>query len=82
MDNQCGRIIGGIYIVLSSALSDESARAAHDALFSLSESPLIKPEDQRVYKMIAEAATCGIDELAEENERMGPRFQVITGGAA
>jgi hypothetical protein len=80
MDNQCGRIIGGIYIALSSALSEEAAQAAHDVLFSLSESPLIRPEDQRIYKMIVSAATGDIDELNAEIER--PRFEVITGGAA
>jgi hypothetical protein len=84
MDNQCGRIIGGIYIALSSALSEESAQAAHDVLHSLGESPLIRPEDRRIYNMIVDAATRDIDELKAENEKVErqPRFEVITGGAA
>jgi hypothetical protein len=73
--NAMGRCLGGIYISGCSALTDEGAQLAHEHLHQLSESPLIRPEDRRVYRAIFDAPFAPI-----EDER--PRFEVITGGAA
>jgi hypothetical protein len=80
MDNATARIIGGVYIAICTAMTDESAKLAHDVLFGFADNPEIRPEDRRVYRLIAESATRPVDELEEENAR--PRFEVITGGAA
>jgi hypothetical protein len=84
--NYVGRCLGGIYIALCSALTDEGAQLAHEHLHQLSESPHIRPEDRRVYQIIFDCATRPIDEQAEElehNELVEQRrahFELITGG--
>jgi hypothetical protein len=77
--NAMGRCLGGIYVSLCSALTDEGAQLAHEHLHLLSESPLIRPEDQRVYRAIFDCATRPIDD-SEENEEPQRRFEVIQGG--
>jgi hypothetical protein len=74
MDNATARVVGGIYIALLAAVSDEGARLANDVLFGLAGSPIINPVEARIYRLIAESAS------AESNER--PQLEVITGGAA
>jgi hypothetical protein len=74
MDNATARVMGGIYIALCAALSDEGARLANDVLFGLADSSIINPADARIYRLIAESASTQSDER--------PRFEVITGGAA
>jgi hypothetical protein len=49
-------------------------------LHQLSESPLIRPEDRRVYRAIFDCATRPIDKLAEEDEQPQRRFAIIEGG--
>jgi len=80
--NAMGRCLGGIYISLCSALTDEGARLAHEHLHQLSESPLIRPEDRRVYRAIVDCATRPIDDSVEEDEQPRPRLEIIQGGAA
>jgi len=74
-----GRCLGGIYISLCSALTDEGAQLAHEHLRQLGESPLIRPEDRRVYRAILDCATRPIIE-GEEDEQPQHRFEVIRGG--
>jgi hypothetical protein len=76
--NAMGRCLGGIYISLCSALTEEAAELAHEHLRQLSESPLSRPEDQRVYGAIVDCATRPIDEA--DNEPPRRRFEVIQGG--
>lgn len=74
-----GRCLGGMYVALCSALTDEGAELAHEHLRQLSESPLIRPEDRRVYQAIFDCAARPIDnDIAQQR----PRFEVIQGGAA
>jgi len=80
--NAMGRCLGGIYISICSALTNEGAQLAHEHLRQLSESPLIRPDDQRVYAAIFDCATRPIDELDESEPRQRPHLEVITGGAA
>jgi len=80
--NAMGRCLGGIYISLCSALTDEGAQLAHEMLHQLSESPLIRPEDRRVYRAIYDCASRPTIEMPEENEPYRRRLEVITGGAA
>jgi hypothetical protein len=85
--NHVGRCLGGIYIALCSALTDEGAQLAHEHLHQLSESPHIRPEDRRVYQIIFDCATRPIEEQAAEvyanefAEQKRGRFEVIQGGS-
>jgi hypothetical protein len=80
--NAMGRCLGGIYVSLCSALTDEGAQLAHEHLHQLSESPLIRPEDRRVYRAIFDCVARPVEDLAEEEEQPKHRFEIITGGAA
>ena len=83
--NHVGRCLGGIYIALCSALTDEGAQLAHEHLRQLSESPHIRPQDRRVYQIIFDCATRPIDQAEEvyanelANQRRH-RLQIIEGG--
>jgi hypothetical protein len=79
--NAMGRCLGGIYVSLCSALTDEGARLAHETLHQLSESPLIRPEDRRVYAAIFDCTNRRI-KGDDEFETKRPCLTVITGGAA
>jgi len=61
MDNATARVLGGIYVAITSALTDEGARLAHDVLFDLAASPNIRPEDRHIYGLIVESASRPID---------------------
>jgi hypothetical protein len=74
MDNATARVMGGIYIALLAAVSDEGARLANDVLYGLADSPIINPVDARIYKLIADSAS------QEASER--PQLELVTGGAA
>jgi len=52
-----GRLLGGIYVAITSAISEEEAMVADRVLFDLAASPRIRPEDQRIYQLIAECAS-------------------------
>lgn len=80
--NAMGRCLGGIYISLCSALTDEAAQLAHETMHQLSESPLIRPEDQQVYRAIFDCATRPLEEVEDEEDKQRPRFEVINGGNA
>src|SRR6516165_10906950 len=79
--NAMGRCLGGIYVSLCSALTDEGAQLAHEHLHLLSESPLIRPEDRRVYAAIFDCTNRRI-KGDDEFETKRPCLTVITGGAA
>jgi hypothetical protein len=42
--NDIPRIVGGVYLALTAALTDEGARLANDVLFDLSESADVRPD--------------------------------------
>ena len=75
MDNATARVIGGIYMALSAALSSEGKRLANDVLFDLAESPNVNGNDARIYRAIAETASG--EPLPERQD-----FAVISGGLA
>jgi hypothetical protein len=72
-----GRCLGGIYVSLCSALTDEGAQLAHEHLYQLSDSPLIRPEDRHVYRAIFDCATRPI---LDEHEQRRQDFCIIEGG--
>jgi hypothetical protein len=79
--NTLGRLLGGIYIALKSAMPEECAAIAHEILFSFSESPDVRPEDRRVYAAIFDCTNRRI-KGDDEFETKRPCLTVITGGAA
>jgi hypothetical protein len=48
-----GRICAGIYIALTEALPEETAALAHQVMFDLAESPHLRPDDRKIYYLIA-----------------------------
>ena len=88
MDNSTARIIGGCFIALCSALGEEVARAASDTLYRWADSPDFRPDDRRIYGLIADAASRPVEELREENDRFDwleanprPNLRVVGGTA-
>jgi hypothetical protein len=86
MDNSIARIVGGLYIALCSALGEDTAQAAHDVLYGFADNPDFCPEDRRIYKLIADAASRPVDELRAENDRYAwleanprPNLRVVGG---
>ncbi len=59
--DEIGRLLGGIYIAVTSTLSAEEARVADGVLFDLAASPRIHGEDRRIYRLIAESASIDTD---------------------
>src|SRR6516164_6799812 len=82
MNNETARVMGGIYIAICSALSPEGVEMANDVLFGFANNPEVRPEDRRIYGLIAEAAGRPIEELRAEVEQYERQssFEVITGG--
>jgi hypothetical protein len=85
MENMIGRLLGGIYIALKSALPDENAEIAHEILFRFSENPEVRPEDRRIYRLIAQSASRPTEEIVAENEEFDrqqshPQLKIINGG--
>lgn len=68
-------LLGGIYIAISAALSNEGIALANDVLFDLSKNPTFGPEEANIFRLIADAAT-----LKDEPETARHGFQVIDGG--
>jgi hypothetical protein len=88
MDNSTARIIGGCFIALCSALSEEVAQAATDVLHHWADNPEFHPEDRRVYQCIANAASRDFDKLRAELDRFAwleanprPALRVVGGTA-
>jgi hypothetical protein len=86
MDNSIARIIGGCFIALCSALGEDAAQAAHDVLFGFADNKDFRPEDRRIYRLIADAASRPVDELRAENARFAwleanprPALRVVGG---
>jgi hypothetical protein len=75
MDNATARVMGGVYLALCTALSEEGARLAHDVLYGLADSPLIRREDARIYRLIAGCASGDIGEPEAEL----PRLRIVGG---
>jgi hypothetical protein len=57
MDDQTARVIGGIYIAFSSALTDEGARLVHDTLLGIADHPHTSADDQQIYRTLVDCAT-------------------------
>jgi hypothetical protein len=74
MNDSAARVLGGIYIALCSALSDQSVDLANDILFRFADDPETAPSDARVYRVIAECAG--------RRRSQRPHLELITGGAA
>jgi hypothetical protein len=86
MDTIAARSLGGVFIALCNALSPEAVELACNTLRGFAENPDTRAEDRFIYKTIADAASCPIEELQAENEqfereRQRLRFAVIEGGA-
>jgi len=60
-----GRLLGGFYAAVCSALTDEGAALANETLFQLAESPLIRQEDRRVYQL--ERISAGLNRDSPED---------------
>jgi hypothetical protein len=88
MDNDIARIIGGCFIALLSGLGDDIAKAATDCLHSWAGNPDFRPEDRRIYRCIADAASRDFNKLRAENARFDwleanprPSLRVVGGTA-
>lgn len=82
MDNETARIIGGMYIAITNALSEEGAQVAHDCLYGFADNPNLRPEDRRIYQLIADAASRDVETLRAENAWLDrPRLRVVGGTA-
>jgi hypothetical protein len=81
MDNATARVLGGIYIALCSALSEEGVRLSNDVLYGFADSPHVRPEDQRIYRAIANCASTPIEELRAEDEPRNKRPHLSVVGA-
>ena len=79
MNDATARVVGGIYFAIRSALSTEGARLADHILFGLADNPSIRPEDQRIYRAIADSASKSPEELEERPSRP---FLYLVGGTA
>jgi hypothetical protein len=78
MDNSTARILGGIYIAVCAGMSEQAAALSHDVLFGLADSPNVCPEDQRIYRAIAECASRDSDDRADDEPRnKRPHLSVI-----
>ncbi len=71
--NAVVRLLGGIYLALGYAMPDEAHHIAHDILMGFADSPDVRPEDRRAYRLIARGGR-----PADEP----PQLEVIIGGAA
>jgi hypothetical protein len=83
MNNDIARILGGLYIAVTAAMPKEASELADNVLFEFADNPNVRPEDRRIYRLIALSANAPYDDFLDESaERSKPRFEVITGGAA
>jgi hypothetical protein len=88
MDNTTALTLGGIFMAVCNALTDEQARIAKDALWRFAQNPGIKSaEAKRAWGHIAHSASLSADEAERENAELDamasrPPFRIITGGAA
>jgi hypothetical protein len=57
-----GKVIGGIYIALSSALSDEGLALANGVLYRIANDPRTPPKEAHIYNAIADSV--GVDVAA------------------
>ena len=55
--NMIGRLLGGLYIAVTTAMREEAAEIAHEVLFRFADNPDLRPEDRRVYRLIALSAS-------------------------
>jgi hypothetical protein len=62
-----GRLLGGLYIAVTTAMQEEAAEIAHEVLFRFADNPDVRPEDRRVYRLIALSADHPLHELKAEN---------------
>ena len=72
MNDSTVRVLGGLYIALCSALSDQGVELANDILFRLADDPQTEEPDAFVYRVLAQSAS---------GDRR-PHLELITGGAA
>ena len=57
MDDTTIRVIGGLYIALCSALSDQGVELANDVLFRLADDPQTEESDAFAYRVIAKSTS-------------------------
>lgn len=57
MNDTTIRVIGGLYIALCAALSDQGVELANDILFRLADDPQTEEPDAFVYRAIAQSTS-------------------------
>jgi hypothetical protein len=72
MDDATARVIGGIYIALCSALSEEGVRLANDVLFGFAESPRTRPPLLAMFSFPPEWLTTLLSRPASERPSFRP----------
>lgn len=77
-----GRVCAGVYIALTGALSEDAAALAHQVMFDLAESPDLRPDERKIYYLIARNATVSLDELETEVKAARRGLHVVQGGNA
>jgi hypothetical protein len=80
MNNDITRILGGLYIAITAAMPKEAAEIADNVLLEFAEHPSVRPEDQRIYRLMALSANDPLDNFMDESAEPRSRFEVIQGG--
>jgi len=73
-EDNVARIVGAIYFSMLAALDSNGVAAANGYLRAISDSPYMRPDEQRFLAFLAENAA----QPAKQDERR--QFQVIPGG--
>jgi hypothetical protein len=80
MTDDVTRILSGLYIAMTAAMPKESAVLADNVLFEFAENSGVRPEDQRIYRLIALSANAPLDDFMDASAEPRPRLSVIQGG--